>query len=299
MKVFFLFGLLLVATSAMAQRQSGIRFFSVNPYLINPANAGYVDDFHSYFACELPSGPVKKNSAKYLGTFQYTMKKSMLGVGGKIQHYKRGVFETTSFDIALAYKIRLTKDLVASFGMDGGLRNNSLKQDELNDQVDLTDNTIYSDYNSGLNLKAGLGISLISYKFEAGLSLPEIFESRESTDFNSVLYAMYTFELNGRNFMLKPIAYVNYFYHDLVQYEGLVQLIWMESFWLQIGLNNSMWASSAIGYRFPQMEVAYGFEYNLHPETTYLGPYHNIMVAFNLKGKRGLAFVRPLRFRGR
>lgn len=283
--------------SGFGQRDTGKRFFLRNPYIVNPANAGYYDDFNLLFITDQSPAKIKSGSARYFGAVQYAMNKSNLGIGGTMDFFKRGMFETMEIDVALAYKLRLNKDLLASFGADVGLINNNYSVSNLNSQVNASDPTLYSDYYAGSNLKFGVGASMISYNLDMGLSFPRVFISGESLNLQSTFYASYGLELKERDVILKPAIYTNYYFGNVYNYEGSINLILQETFWLQLGYGARNWVHGGFGFSNKQIEIGYNFEMISVKNKQFLGAYHSLMVGYFLKGSRKLAFLRPLRFR--
>ena len=288
---------LILSTPVFAQRQNGKRFFLRNPFIVNPANAGYFKEFNLYCSTDQPGGSLKAGNARYLIAAQYALKKSRLGVGGKMDYFKRGIFETLDIDANFAYKISLSKDLLLSAGTNIGLINNNYSSARLSDGVDKSDPTLYSDYYSKSNLKIGAGASLISYNFESGLSFPRFFVSGESVNLQSTLYAAYSIEMGGRDFMIKPAFYGNYYFGKLFNYEISTNIIFQETFWVQLGYGKHNWMNAGIGFYYNQVEIGYSFDAALLADRNYLGNYHSVMLSFYLKGKRELEFLRPLSFR--
>lgn len=283
--------------NGLAQRDTGKRFFMRNPFLVNPASAGYFDDFNITLVTDQTTGKLKSGNTRYITAVQYALNKSNLGFGGTMDYFKRGMFETIQIDVAMAYKLRINKDLLTAFGADVGLINNNYSVSGLNTQVNTLDPTLSSQYYSGSNLKIGLGASLVSYNLDIGLSIPKLFVSGEALNFLSTFYGSYAFELNGRNLMLRPGIYTNYFFGNLFNYEGSLNLLFQNAFWLQLGYGARNWAQGGFGFYHKQIEIGYNFEIVPNSSKVYLGSFHSILLSYYLKGNRSIAFLRPLRFK--
>lgn len=296
-KIILVICLVYGATGLKGQQYPETQLYAANPYLINPGFTGYLTDISVYFNAMSPLSLEQNVIRNYRAGFNKSIEKSYLGIGGKLTYDQRDFFESFYLDASLSYRIVLDRKQVISFGADIGLVNRTYSLDNLSQYVDLSDQTLSSDYYFGTSMKLGLGIAYYSSIMEAGLAMPNLIEGSEKFNGHFNAYVAYKHYLVNDHWVLKPNLYfVNY--PDGTQLiSGSVMIISQNKFWGQLGGTNVKDLILAMGVAIGNYQLSYSYLHHLGDELPYNGLGEVSLLIHFGKSNRVLSHISTIRNR--
>lgn len=211
MKKILLVGMLLIiGTTSFGQQDPLYSQYLLNPFIINPAYAGYSKDVNALAAYRLQwtgfdGSPVTMNASGHI-----SLADNRMGLGLVILQDKIGTDKTTTVQASYAYHILLNNNRRISFGLNGGMVN--YNQDFSSLTIDETDPKFLASINE-FKPTFGAGIIFSSNRFYLGFSVPKMLKATTSIDgaelilYDQHAYAhlAYLFTLTSR-LKLKPFA---------------------------------------------------------------------------------------------
>lgn len=154
--------------------------YFVNPMLYNPAMTGYGYQSSVFFQNRSQYGSNYVGAPKTnVASFETTIKKRTVGLGGIIFDDKVGLLEKTGVYFNYAYKLQIDKDNRFLFGVSAGLYNSKIK---FTDAViiDAADPLILASTQSAIVPDASFGAYYLYKKAEVGISFPQVLGSKGS-----------------------------------------------------------------------------------------------------------------------
>lgn len=150
--------------------------YYVNPYLYNPAES--MTEYTQIFATHRQQW-TNIEGAPTLSTLTFTtlMNESRAGVGGKISSYKRGLLNTTDFQMSYAYAMPTGGKNWLFFGLSAGAISNTIdvaRASDPNDPALAGSNNMQPAAAFGMLYRSSSGLNL-------GFSLPQMFPSTYNT----------------------------------------------------------------------------------------------------------------------
>ncbi len=205
-----LFILLLVSNlTAVAQQDPLYSQYIFNPFIINPAYAGFSKDVTALASYRrqwagFEGSPVTMNATGHMALFNNRM-----GLGLTLLQDKIGTNKTTEVLASYAYHVAMSKGTRLSFGLQAGVVNYRNDFDELT--IDRNDPKFQNNI-SELSPSFGVGVIFSSDKFFLSMAVPKMLDgvTAASDDMDVVLYnqqfygmGSYLFTLSHR-LKLKP-----------------------------------------------------------------------------------------------
>lgn len=268
-KIILVWGLISLTIIVKAQQYPETQLYSVNPYLINPGFTGYLTDVSIYFNALSPLALEQNAIRNYRAGFNKSIEKSYLGIGGKLTYDQRDFFESFYLDASLAYRIVFDRKHVVGFGADIGLVNRTYSLDNLSQYVDLSDQTLSSDYYFGTNMKLGLGIAYYSSFMEAGIAMPYMIEGSEKFNGYFNVYFAYKHYLANDKWVLKPNLYFVNNTDGTQLINGNLMVQYQSKFWGQLGASNTKDLTLAMGMTLSNYQLSYSYLHYLGDELPY------------------------------
>ncbi|HRJ31058.1 MAG TPA: type IX secretion system membrane protein PorP/SprF [Cyclobacteriaceae bacterium] len=205
----------IILKTTQAQQDPLYSQYIFNPFIINPAYAGFSKDLTGLAAYRvqwagMDGSPVTMNASGHMA-----LADNRMGVGLTILQDKIGTNKTTEFLISYGYHISFRNDSRVSFGLQAGAIN---YRNDFNDlTIDKNDPKFQSSI-SEFSPSFGAGIIYSSDKFYLSVSVPKMLDGKTTTDDNIdvVLYSQqfygmgsYLFTLSHR-LKLKPFIMARY-----------------------------------------------------------------------------------------
>ncbi len=280
-----------------AQQYMRMTQFMYNPYFINPAVAGTLNQIPFYLSYRNQWSGFKGAPSTFVASGHFQGPENS-GFGGIITHDDTGgAISRTGIDLTGAYHIDLNNYDAVSFGLS--LTGRQFKFDNSKLVVyqpdDLELNGMQPE--STMNLDANIGMMVYGKDYYFGFSVPQLIQSRlkleglnNSVDNQNIRHfhfmGSYKYYIND-NFDIQPSALMKLTPVTPVQLDVN----------LKVGYNDRVWAG--VSYRYKdaiainiagQMEnffLGYSFDFTTG-EAQVLSPFtHEILLGFIIPGKRG------------
>lgn len=285
MKKLLPFLCLVISLPAMAQQDPIYSQYMLNPLVINPAYAGLTNNLNINGSYRMQWTGIEGQP----NTFNLNGNSSLLdnkaGVGFMFSHDKIGNTKNTEVNASFAYKLDLGHDRVLSFGMQAGVVNYQIDNDDLN--VYDEDDEVFMNNERGTKLNIGAGLILKGQDFLLGLSVPRMLPTKfkagdsefELYNQHYYLFGAYVFYLNeqikfkptalvravkgasastdvGANFIFNSIHTAGVFTRNFKTYGVLLQTLYREKF--RLGYVFELPTNKSVGTNFTTHEISLG-----------------------------------------
>ena len=302
-----LFGILFSMSFSFAQQDSNFSQYMFNQQIINPAYSGArgLISFTSIVRSQwsgIEGAPLTQTLS-----FNMPITSKKLGFGLSVLNDKIGPISSTSFDIDLAYHLRLNrKDHRLSIGLKAGALSYLLDSDKVNTFTS-DDPSFEPDLDRKLIPNIGFGVYYYTQNFYLGFAVPKLIES---TNFGFDRHAYFLlgglFNVN-KNFMLKPSLMYKQT-KSIAAFDASVLGIVNELFWIGIQVRDVVDTTSfnlasnlgttalfglSLGERF-----SVGYSYGIPSSMTNKGfnsSTHELMLRYDLSA-RVKGYLRSPRF---
>lgn len=295
-KHILIFGLVILTTQAIAQQQPIYNQYALNPFLINPAYAGFNERINLTAAYRQQWTAIEGAPRTVTFTAHTALNDAKSGAGISIWSDKIGKISQTSISGSYSYKVQL------GFGtLSGGL---SLGMLQLNTDYassnlnGVSDPTFASGDVNQWKFNSGAGLFLSNERYYAGFSVPQMLSNQfeNSSDVEQFKLSPqyyftggYLFDLGAGNFKLKPYAMLRLEGGAPFNYDINVQAYYNDQFslGLQYKSTNSMAVlleliitkSIFIGY-------SYEFDYGTNYDGISTGGSHEFTISYLLPWKK-------------
>ncbi len=213
MKIFFILSVLAISFSAVAQQDPLYSQYINNPFILNPAYAGFTNNFSASVSYRqqwagFEGSPKTMNANGHISLFDNRM-----GTGLMISSDQIGNNTVTEIFGSYAYRIALDNNKTVSLGLQAGAANYVVDNSKVN-PMDPGD-PLFEGSVSEIKPSFGAGIIFSTDLLFVGLSVPRLLESKATdNDVTSTLYTQHYYAMGSYVFFLsdrirfKPSALV-------------------------------------------------------------------------------------------
>jgi type IX secretion system PorP/SprF family membrane protein len=199
--LYFVLVLFFLSVSAFAQQDPLYSQYMLNPFIINPAYAGYTTDLNASVMYRkqwagFEGSPVTMNANAHIA-----LDKNRMGAGLIVLQDQIGSDKNTEVNVAYSYHLSLSTSMKLSFGLQGGVINYHSDYSDLNITAGDSKFSNLSEWKPNL----GAGLLLHNEKFIAGLSVPKMLKS--STTVESLSTGLYNQHLYVYGAYLAQLSY--------------------------------------------------------------------------------------------
>ena len=305
--ILLLFGILFSMSFSFAQQDSNFSQYMFNQQIINPAYSGVrgLTSFTSIVRSQwsgIEGAPLTQTLS-----FSMPITSKKLGFGLSVLNDKIGPISSTSFDIDLAYHLRLNRKYHRlSIGLKAGALSYLLDFDKINTFTSI-DPSFEPDLDRKLIPNIGFGVYYYTQNFYLGFAVPKLIES---TNFGIDRHAYFLlgglFNVN-KNFMLKPSLMYKQT-KSIAAFDASVLGIVNELFWIGIQVRDVVDTTSfnpasnlgttalfglSLGERF-SVGYSYGIP-SLMTNKAFNSSTHELMLRYDLSA-RVKGYLRSPRF---
>lgn len=280
-KYFFLFAALNTAALAFGQQLQTSSFADLQGGLFNPSTAGVQK--HAMVGATYRtqwsgiSGAPK--TATVFGSFALPEQK--IGLGGYIYNDQTGPTSRTGINMAFAKHIPLSKGTL-SFGLEAKAQQYRIDMNKLSQTLG-TDPVLASGADSKFKFDAGFGASYTSDKFQVGVSVAQLVQSKLNFYEDANLtpseegrlyrhyygHASYNWKVDDAT-VIVPNVLFTYLPNAPLEFQGGARVEHNNTFWWGLGLRaNQGWLAQAGVHINKQMRVGYSFELYKKPLSVY------------------------------
>ncbi|MGI9544309.1 MAG: PorP/SprF family type IX secretion system membrane protein [Cyclobacteriaceae bacterium] len=148
--------------------------FFLNPYVYNPAYAGFKERPVAFLTHRRQWIGIE--GAPVTSTFSFhTPLKKNLALGTNIYQDERSLLKATSLQLSIAYKAKLGDQQYIRFGLSGGFAMNNLELANINDPAILNDPALFDLVDNNFNPSGSFGINYHMKGLNLSFGLPSLF----------------------------------------------------------------------------------------------------------------------------
>jgi len=301
---------LLSVFSAGAQQVPFYNHYIMNPFVYNPAMAGYSGDVNTYFVRNQRYTAFNGGSINNYLTVEGAFMQDKAGIGLSVLHQKQGMQQQLGAGLTYAYKIRLTENQDLRFGITAGMLDNRLDVSSINVLqstdpylLQLRPNTTSFDMNAGL-----------AYRFNSlkvGVAVPQVLGNKVtySKEHSRGYYqlarhimgsAEYDFHfLADGALIVKPQALVRYIPGAPVQYDFTAHVEHNRFGWASVTYKSDYAVQFNAGVHIrKQLHVGFSYEYLIASMKSYSsGMNHEILIGYTFKDRGTREVIRTVEVR--
>nr|WKN37161.1 PorP/SprF family type IX secretion system membrane protein [Tunicatimonas sp. TK19036] len=270
--------LIFMCLTAVGQRMPFFTHHVTNPYIYNPAFAGY--DAHPVLYLTHRQQWIGIDGAPastHLSFHTPAGNANPFSLGGDLTHDQLGIYRYSSFRTSAAYMVPLSaeKEHYVRFGLSAGLGMNGYDLQGVN----ATDDAIFqAAQNAGAYFDARFGLQYHIEHFNLGISLPHLFTPPSLEEgvseggfdqFSRIIGSInYRFKLNPEGkFSIEPTILYHYAKEFDPQLEALALLRFKESFWVGGGYQQQSGIATLLGFKVKNLSFSYHYGLG-NPELT-------------------------------
>jgi type IX secretion system PorP/SprF family membrane protein len=291
----------LIAADSFAQQISRRTQFAFNPYLVNPAVAGTLNQIPIFASYRNQWAGFKGAPVTMLASAHMQGPKNS-GFGAIISHDDSGgAISETGIEGTGAYHIDLNNYDAISFGLS--LTASQYKFDNSSlvvyDQMDQSLNNMQAE--SHLNVDANLGMMIYGEDYYFGFSVPQMIQTKlklESPfggDNRNVRHfqfmGSYKYTINS-DFDIQPSGLIKFTPVTPVQLDANIKVGYKEMAWAGLTYRHNDAIALNIGGFYEYFFLGYSFDFTTTAAKV-LSPFsHEILIGYIIPGKRGRYLAR-------
>ncbi len=293
--------LFIIPFALSGQQDPMYSMYMFSPMSINPAYAGTTEQIQAVgvFRRQWLNFPGSPQTA--ICSFHGPLKKENMGLGFSLVNDRLGEMQTTGFNAAYAYRVKLSKSTL-SFGLQAGIRNFNIKLSEVQLAPVNQYDAAFTNNSSSWNANVGFGVFWYSEKWYAGLSMPHLRNhllsdqqintndvARLKTHYN--LYGGYVFKLNDE-FKIKPSLLIKEVAGAPLQVDINTNVYWKNSY----GLGLSYRTGSALVLLAEvkatnNLRIGYAFDIQINKLAKSVGSTHELMLRYDFLVNKNRSFT--------
>ena len=271
----------------------------INPFIYNPAMAGYSDNANVYFVRNQRNMGYGTGAINNYLTADGKLFGEKSGFGISAIHQSAGIQQQLGASIAYSYGVNLGKDHTLRLGVSGGFLDNRI-------DINAIDVAQFDDPYIG-----GLRPNVASYDLSAGIvygwkglrigvSVPQVIGNKVAYNkddsrgyFRLARHFMGTVEydftlFDNEDLILTPQALVRYVPGAPVQYDFTTQLDYKKLGWLAVGYKSDYAVQFNLGFHIlNRVHVGYSYEYIFNSfKSYYTGVNHEFLLGYTFNQKK-------------
>jgi type IX secretion system PorP/SprF family membrane protein len=257
--IIYLF-VLFFSSSSTAQSLIGNNLYSLNPFALHPAYAGYQEELEAVLQARTRQMTTDEN---YTGSLLQVNGKvnEHVGLGAKLVTNKQGIFEDFSLTAVSSYTTQLQENHRLSFGIGLGITNYSINTNNFsaNQFADASDPFLTNGAINQTSISISTGMLYRWKSFELAISSPSLFQEENGIRERITGSMQYTFG-NG-DLQLTPSILARFYEINPTEITVNARIAWKEKLWIQSGYRNN--DTFLFGAGFYLNEITLGYSYGL------------------------------------
>ena len=295
--VILLFVAVLGSQIATAQQYLRMTQYMYNPYFLNPAVAGTLNQIPFYLSYRNQWTGFKGAPTTFMASGHFQGPKNS-GFGGIISHDDTGgAISRTGLDMTGAYHIDLNNYDAVSFGLSITARQFKFDNSKLvvyqPDDIELNG----GQAESSLNLDANFGMMIYGKDYYAGFSIPQVIQNKiklEGPINGEGNKNMRHFQFMGsfkyyinNDFDIQPSAFMKFTPVTPVQLDINVKVGYRDMVWGGVSVRYKDAIAINVAGQLENMFLGYSFDFTTGAANA-LSPFtHELLLGYIIKGKRG------------
>ena len=264
-----------VGLKVKAQQTSLYAHYYLNPYLYNPAMAGFDEHSSAYFLYRKQWAGVDGAPETQVFTLDGNLKNHPVGLGVTFVNDVTNILGRTGGAITGSYQVALTNTQNLRFGLSFHALRNRVFFDRIRAE-DVSDPGLLENVDSKTIFEGSVGFSYNFKKLRIGLSGEQLFQNTfdhdEQAAFRSLNYSLvrhyyttaeYLFDVNA-NVTIKPQLLIRTVQGLRSQFDGYVEVGYKDFIWTNLMYRHNIGAGASIGFKLDEQYVfSYAYEFPL------------------------------------
>lgn len=279
-----------IAQQTPIYSQNYLNFYLINPAAIGSSNETRFMLHHRQQWVGLQDAPRTSGI-----TFETPIKENKYAIGLKLNTDQIHLFNTTSGEFSLRYKLPITEDHLLSFGLAGIFIQKKIDFSKI--RVEDQSEASLLDYNSSqMSFDADFGLFYQWQKLKAGLSVNQLLNSgfkyendidQKSATYKNIrhfnLFVSYDFHINKKPIDITPTFFARHVQGAGVSMEINTVVKWKEKFWGGLGYRQNSGIIFLAGAQVLDRLIV-GYSYDLSPRgmRTYNKGSHEIAMGYRI-----------------
>lgn len=307
MKKYFLC-ILIICTATASGWGQRLPFFThhvLNPYIYNPAFAGYDQSAVFYLTHRqqwlgVEGAPV----STHLSFHTPVGNNNPLSVGANLVHDRLGVLRHSAFKASAAYMIPLSAEVehYIKAGFSAGV---SLQQYSLFESTTAGDPAIARAAQAGAALDGRFGVHYHYERLNVGLALPHLFTTSTPgpdgsggvalDQFSRAIASVnYRFDLGGEtNVTFVPTILYHFSQESASQLEATALFMFQDAFWVGGNYQQQLGYGGMAGFKMKNFRFGYHFGFGGSELASYASGTHEAQLSFMIGKKKVMVMRKP------
>lgn len=292
--IYILFIFTLIAANSFAQQVGMYNHFFYKPFVYNPAYAGATGNTEAMMINRSQWTNFNNSPQLNVFTMDGAINNDKVGVGLNLISDKRGISRRIGGSLAYSYHLKINDDTKILFGLSAGVVNQSIDYSKVITE-DFSDVTLFGYSQQKTTVDANAGFAFIWKGLDLNFSIPQVLGNK--INFVDDTTSVQSFYRHVRHFMtsvkykftiseekgisIAPQALLRIVPNAPLQYEGNLNFMWQNKFWLgaTYKTNYAVAANAGISLH-KQLDIGYSYEFITSKISTYTGMSHEVMVNF-------------------
>ena len=285
--------LFMICLNLIGQQISLYNHYAINPYLINPARAGYSKNttaflLHRQQWTGIPGAPVTD-----LLTIDGIKKSEKIGLGMTISNDVTNIVSKTSVLGTYAYHGKINSNNKFSIGLSAGILQNRIQFDKVVTD-NYTDKTLLNNLERGTTMDVNFGTTYQWKKLDIGLAVNQLFGNKinytQQSRFKElnwqnirhfILTAGYSFTLKKDLLTLDPIILLRSAQGLPFQAEFTSLLKYKKNAWITLSYRHESAVTMGIGVNaLDNFSLSYVYEYPVTKLNRFSANTHELMIGY-------------------
>jgi type IX secretion system PorP/SprF family membrane protein len=284
----------LFAANSFAQQVGMYNHFFYKPFVYNPAYAGATGNTEAMMINRSQWTSFNNSPQLNIFTIDGAINNDKVGIGLNLISDKKGINRRFGGSLAYSYHLKINDDTKILFGLSAGVVNQSIDYSKVIAE-DASDITLFESSQQKTILDANAGFAFIWKDLDLNFSIPQVLGNK--INFVDDTTSVQSFYRHARHFMtsikyrftiseekgisIAPQALVRIVPNAPLQYEGNLNFIWQNKFWLGATYKSNYAVSANAGISLhKQLDIGYTYEFITGKISTYAGMSHEVMVNF-------------------
>ena len=279
---------------ANSQQISVDNQYIVNKYSLSPAYAG-INDATEIYVGHRQNWSGFQSAPRKSGINLNTPISAKSGFGGLMTYNQAGIFNTITTQLSFAQKVNLSEKSFLSFGLSAGVSNYYIGYSYKGTETQSDPVLANSQSIQTTRPEASFGILYSINKFNFGIALPRLLDSKTRTNDKSIVLSNRQYRVHisnqfnlGRNWQAEPFVVVNKTDNSKLMYDVAAIFKFKEQIWAgaTYRANNAIGISAGINYN--NFIFNYTYEFSGKGMGSYSSGSHEITIGYKLdkKGKK-------------
>jgi type IX secretion system PorP/SprF family membrane protein len=283
--VFIYVFVLINALAASSQAISSGNLYCSDPYLLNPAFAGYKGALTAHLnfkqtSASFEGAPVLLNFGIHSPIYRN------MSLGGRFYKQSEGLFDNLSVLLDYSYFLKLNNSQSLRFGLATGIKSNQMDYSRIIAEDPSAIIDVAARNFEGMFFQAAAGVAYNWNFLDMSISVPQFFESRSIFKPEYWTFVSYGFHFEKSNIVLKPSLLSKMGKGKPVLFDINLTSYWKDMFYVGIAYRNRPGLIFSAGFCLKDLSFSYAFETSIQKSSNLFDQIHEISISYSIAKKK-------------